>query len=274
MRGAKNQPSPNSDASSHLIKGTSFAMATIHPQRSRYRYGSNRQHGRGKVVHSPFPTVTAAFYHFASSCPENKAIRDLSGPPREMSYGDLASRVQHLAQQLRRQGVAPGQRIPLIVKRSLEMIVGIWAILSCGAQYVPLDGGVVPDETIRRVLDQAQGNVVLCLSSTKHRVTALSSDHTVVAVDEPESLSLEIVLEDGYMDLAIPDGGCYVIYTSGTTGQPKGVDITHRSVTNLVCLSPGNLGVTPGTSVGSLLNISFDMGKQGNPSWLTKQPEG
>ncbi|KAL6402646.1 Linear gramicidin synthase subunit C [Ilyonectria robusta] len=234
-------------------------MATIYPQRSRYRYGSNRQHGRGKVVHSPFPTVTAAFYHFASSCPENKAIRDLSGPPREMSYSDLASRVQHLARQLRRQGVAPGQRIPLIVKRSLEMIVGIWAILSCGAQYVPLDGGVVPDETIRRVLDQAQGNVVLCLSSTKHRVTALSSDHTVVAVDEPESLSLETVLEDGYMDLAIPDGGCYVIYTSGTTGQPKGVDITHRSVTNLVCLSPGNLGVTPGTSVGSLLNISFDM---------------
>lgn len=95
------------------------------------------------------------------------------------------------------------------------MIVGIWAILSCGAQYVPLDGGVVPDETIRRVLDQAQGNVVLCLLSTKHRMTAFNSDHTVVTVDEPESLNPETVPENEYMDLATPDGGCYVIYTSG-----------------------------------------------------------
>ncbi|KAF7544978.1 hypothetical protein G7Z17_g9545 [Cylindrodendrum hubeiense] len=234
-------------------------MAAIHPRRSRQHHGHNRQLGHGKVVHSPFPTVTAAFYHYAKSCPDNLAVYDLSGPPRELTYGDLAVRVQRLARQLRRRGVTPGQRIPIIVKRSLEMIVGIWAILSCGAQYVPLDGGVVPDETIRRVLDQAQGDVVLCISSTKHRITGLCPDHIAVAVDEPESLDPEIVPEDGYMDLATTDGGCYVIYTSGTTGQPKGVDITHRNVANLVCLSPGNLGVTPGTSVGSLLNISFDM---------------
>lgn len=47
---------------------------------------------------------------------------------------------------------------------------------------------------------------------------------------------------------------------SGTTGKPKGVDVTHKNVTNLVCLSPGGLGVQPGMSVGQVLNISFDMG--------------
>ncbi|KAH7152548.1 hypothetical protein B0J13DRAFT_594346 [Dactylonectria estremocensis] len=218
---------------------------------------------------SPFPTVTAAFYHHARSHPENMAICDLSGPRREMTYGDLALRVQALARRLHRQGVTPGQRVPLIVKRGLEMIVGILAILSCGAQYIPLDGGVVPDETIRQVLDQTQGDVVLCLSSTKHRTTALCPEHTTVVVDEPEPPNPGAVLECGHaFDLAAPDGGCYVIYTSGfcsyssclgTTGQPKGVDITHRNVVNLVCLSPGNLGVTAGLRVGSLLNISFDM---------------
>jgi hypothetical protein len=39
--------------------------------------------------------------------------------------------------------------------------------------------------------------------------------------------------------------------------------VTHENVTNLVCLAPGNLGIKPGTKVGQLLNISFDMGKRG-----------
>lgn len=46
-----------------------------------------------------------------------------------------------------------------------------------------------------------------------------------------------------------------------TTGQPKGVDVMHCNVTNLLCQYPGNLGISPGTRVGQVLNISFDMGK-------------
>ncbi len=40
------------------------------------------------------------------------------------------------------------------------------------------------------------------------------------------------------------------------------MDVTHSNVTNLVCLSPGSLGIRPGTRVGQILNISFDMGEQ------------
>ncbi|KAH7166280.1 hypothetical protein EDB81DRAFT_680958 [Dactylonectria macrodidyma] len=234
-------------------------MAAIQPLRTHHQRGPNHELGYPEA-HSPFPTITAAFYHHAGSCPKNVAVCDLSGSRREMTYRDLASRAQALARRLHRQGVTPGQRVPLIVKRGLEMIVGIWAILSCGAQYIPLDGGVVPDETIRQVLDQAQGDIVLCLSSTKHRITVLRPEHTTVVIDEPDPPNRGTILRDGSIfDRAVSDGGCYVIYTSGTTGQPKGVDITHRNVTNLVCLSPGNLGVTAGIRVGSLLNISFDM---------------
>ncbi|KPM34394.1 hypothetical protein AK830_g12185 [Neonectria ditissima] len=234
-------------------------MATIHPWRGRHHDAPSHQFGHGKVVQSPFPTVTSAFYHHAASFPNVVAVRDLSNSTRELTYGSLAERAQGLARQLRRQGVSPGQRVPLVVKRSLEMVVGIWAILSCGAQYVPLDGGVVPDETVCQVLDQAQSNVVVCLVSTKHRITTLRPNHLVVVYDEGNFPDLDFDSEEEYMDLATPGGGCYVIYTSGTTAQPKGVDVTHRNVSNLVCISPGNLGVTPGTCVGSLLNISFDM---------------
>ena len=190
-------------------------MAAIYPWRSRRHAPPSRQFGHGKVVQSPFPTVTAAFYHYAASCPDNVAVCDLSSSPRELTYGVLAKRAQGLARQLRHRGVSPGQRIPLVAKRSVEMVVGIWAILSCGAQYVPLDGGVVPDETIRRVLDQAQSDVVLCLSSTKNRITTLRLNHLLIVVDEDDSPDSNVDPEDEYMDLATPDGGCYVIYTSG-----------------------------------------------------------
>lgn len=47
----------------------------------------------------------------------------------------------------------------------------------------------------------------------------------------------------------------------GSTGKPKGVDVTHRNVTNLLTIAPGNLGIKPGTKVAQLLSISFDMGR-------------
>lgn len=47
----------------------------------------------------------------------------------------------------------------------------------------------------------------------------------------------------------------------GTTGTPKGVDVTHSNVINLVCNAPGNLGMTHGMKVGSVLSVGFDMGK-------------
>ncbi|KAF4986213.1 hypothetical protein FGRMN_10949 [Fusarium graminum] len=230
-------------------------MTTMDQLQGSTLHKSVLQLGQGDHVEHPFSTVTSAFYQHARVCPDAIALRDLTGVQKELTYGQLAKRAQCLAAQLVSRGVCPDSRVPIVAKRGLDMIVAIWAVLSCGAQYVPLDGGVVPDETIRRVLEQADG-IVLCLASTAHRITTQHHKSNVVIIEEIETAYLEA---GDHIDLATPDSGCYVIYTSGTTGNPKGVDITHRNVANLVCLSPGNLGVVPGTCVGSVLNISFDM---------------
>ncbi|UKZ72079.1 uncharacterized protein TrAtP1_013017 [Trichoderma atroviride] len=212
----------------------------------------------GPKIECPFSTVTASFYHFVTSFPENIALHDLSGATtQQTTYRQLAIRAQALATKLRSLGVRPHQRIPLVVKRSSEMVVGIWAILSCGAQYVPLDGGVVPDSTIRHVFEQSGGNIICCLTSTVHRIRDLCPSASPVIIDQQELDSMPH--EEKWVDLATSDSGCYIIYTSGTTGKPKGVDVTHKNVANLVCMSPGNLGIRPGNRVGQVLNISFDM---------------
>lgn len=237
----------------------------------------------GERIDCPFPTLTAAFYHHVQHYPDIVAARDLSlQPPRETTYAQLGMLSQSLARRLHNLGVRPGDRVPLVVTRSTEMLVGIFAILSCGAQYVPLDGGVVPDTTLQLVLKQTQAKVALCLRSTARRVTAMKDVQCqIVLID----IELELTVDDAQvatqrLDLASAESGCYVIYTSGTvshhvdllkcgsmltkslgtTGSPKGVSVTHGNVTNLICLSPGNLRIRLGTKVGQVLSISFDMG--------------
>ncbi|KAH7136202.1 AMP-binding enzyme [Dactylonectria macrodidyma] len=213
-------------------------------------------------IDCPFPTVTAAFYNHVQNYPDVVAARDFSfQPPRVTTYAQLGTFAQNLAHRLHDLGVRPGDRVPLVVTRSTEMLVGIFAILSCGAQYVPLDGGVVPDTTLKLVLKQTQAKVALCLTSTARRVTAMEGVQCQIVLIDAE---LELTADDAQvatqrLDLASAEHGCYVIYTSGTTGSPKGVNVTHENVTNLLCLSPGNLGIRPGTKVGQVLSISFDM---------------
>lgn len=163
---------------------------------------------------SPFETTTEAFYYHAARFPNSIAVCDLSQGQRELTYGELASRAQSLARALKQLGVKPGQRIPLVVKRGVEMVVGIWAVLSCGAQYVPLDGGVVPDSSLRHVVEQAGGSVILCMASTESRLSALLPDSQTVLIED-HWLSQPSSNNDVILDLATADGGCYVIYTSG-----------------------------------------------------------
>ncbi|KAM3508798.1 hypothetical protein MY11210_006584 [Beauveria gryllotalpidicola] len=178
----------------------------------------------GQVLQSPFSTTTAAFAHFSLSNPSGIAVHDLStNVSRQRTYAELAMHAQALAWHLRSIGVKPDQRVPLVVKRSYEMVIGIWAVLLCGAQYVPLDGGVVPDSTLRHVLHESGGSVLLCVSATENRVRDLFPyAHTVVVEECVDRAGLQ---------------------PTGTTGSPKGVDVTHDNVTNLVCQYPGNLGI-------------------------------
>lgn len=176
-----------------------------------------RSFEQGPVTTCPFSTVTSAFYHHARSYPDAIAVRDMtSSPPRETTFRELAIQAQSLAVKLKESGAGRGQRIPLLVKRGTEMIVGIFAILSCGAQYVPMDGGVVPESTIRTVIEQSGSSIVLCISSTEHRLKDLQQHGPLmhILIDE-HCRSVGRQDFNTPLDLATPESGCYVIYTSG-----------------------------------------------------------
>ncbi|KAL4865281.1 hypothetical protein BDV12DRAFT_188313 [Aspergillus spectabilis] len=220
--------------------------------------------GFGAQTSIPFKTVHQAFIHHATHNPSGIALLDLStGSPREVTYGELLRQSQFIAIYLKLHGVKPDSRVLLLVKRTADMVAGILGILMAGAQYIPMDGGVVPDQTLQHAVQQSGVTVALCLRPFKERLCLLDSVSSIIVLEEllrTEEYTHfnldrnQILCEGGY------DSGCYVIYTSGTTGDPKGVDVTHKNVTNILCQAPGNLGISQGSRVGQVLSISFDMG--------------
>ena len=197
---------------------------------ARGRYPDENFTNGPKVV-PRFPTVTAAIMHHIRTAPDAVAAVDHSaaGHP-QISYAELGLRSRHLMRTLLNAGVGPGERVPLVAKRGIDMLVGIVAILRCGAQYVPLDGGVTPTASLQRVVEQSASKAVVCLQSTSRRLDELElgdSKPVIIGQQDPSSeQGAEIQASDhdhGYdhddeqagEKNTTPESGCYVIYTSG-----------------------------------------------------------
>jgi amino acid adenylation domain-containing protein len=56
-----------------------------------------------------------------------------------------------------------------------------------------------------------------------------------------------------------PNRRAYIIYTSGSTGQPKGVEIEHHALTNLVCYYHRRLKLTAQDRASMLAYVAFDV---------------
>ncbi|KAL4945831.1 hypothetical protein BDV06DRAFT_229725 [Aspergillus oleicola] len=225
-----------------------------------------RLFGFGDQSLVPFETVHQAFIHHATHHPADTALVDFSSGPgssRDVTYGELLRQSQFIAIQLKVHGVKPGDRVLLLVKRGVEMVAGILGILMAGAQYIPMDGGVVPENTLQRAVEQSIVTVALCLSPYQQRLSSLKTISSVLVLErvlESESYAGFNVDQTQLFCEGDRNFGCYVIYTSGTSGDPKGVDVTHQNVTNILCQVPGNLGISRASRVGQVLSISFDMG--------------
>jgi amino acid adenylation domain-containing protein/non-ribosomal peptide synthase protein (TIGR01720 family) len=146
----------------------------------------------------------------------------------KLTYRELNERANQLAHRLQRHGAGPEVLIGICMERSLEMVVGLMAILKAGAAYVPIDPAY-PPERVRFMI--ADSRVPLLLTQAHLLGQLPETDAFVLCVDdEDERLAAE--------EIANPDSGseldslAYMIYTSGSTGRPKGALNTHRAISN------------------------------------------
>ncbi|KIJ53441.1 hypothetical protein M422DRAFT_64469 [Sphaerobolus stellatus SS14] len=230
----------------------------------------------GPTQEVPFECIHHAFAHQSRLSPDRIAAITHGGEGETITYGKLDVLSSRVARKFKAVGVKQGDRIILLTQRSIPLLIGILATLKAGAAYVPLDGGIVTDSSLAHVASDSGTRIVAVGKDWAHRVDKLNEQlnaegkrqvqkHVLedlvseACVNFNESQIAEELSNDEFKHAGKGTDGCYVIYTSGTTGKPKGVDVMHYNVTNLVCLSPGNVGMRPGLRVAQLLNIAFDM---------------
>lgn len=160
----------------------------------------------------------------AREAPKRLAVCTLD---EEITYGELDARANRVALQLRSLGAAPEVLVGLCVDRSIEMIVGLLAILKSGSAYVPIDP-TYPRKRIDFLLADSDVKVVVTVSRVAQRLGESKArilnidDDSLPAIDDVKPL-----WAGSENDLA------YVIYTSGSTGVPKGVLVEHHNVIRL-----------------------------------------
>lgn len=187
----------------------------------------------------------------AASTPDAVAL--VAGAER-CSYRELNARANQLAHYLRSLGIQPGALVGCCFERSISMVVALLAVLKAGAAYLPLDPAY-PTERLAFMLADAQVSVILTQNDLSTRLT--SANTTVIRVDaDAHTLTQQPTTDPTplahHIDLA------YVIYTSGSTGQPKGVQISHASLLNLVFWHQRAFAVTPADRATQLASPAFD----------------
>ncbi|MDM0081750.1 amino acid adenylation domain-containing protein [Variovorax sp. J31P179] len=159
----------------------------------------------------------------AATQPGAVAVSDAS---ESISYEQLNRRANQLARRLQRAGAGRDQLIAIGMERSVDMVVGLLAILKSGAAYLPIDLDY-PMDRIEFTLGDARP--VALLTSSASAAAWPKTDVPVVLIDD-QSLADEQAGDIGDAD---PEALAYVIYTSGSTGRPKGCLVTHANVARL-----------------------------------------
>ncbi|WP_263143476.1 non-ribosomal peptide synthase/polyketide synthase [Pseudomonas sp. RIT-PI-AD] len=165
------------------------------------------------------------FERQAAATPEAPALTFAGST---LSYRELNARANRLARHLRERGVGAEARVGLALERSLEMVVGLLAILKAGAAYVPLDPEY-PAERLRYMVEDSGIGLLLghaalfdALGELPAGVGAWCQERDAAALDAHESADLNLPVDPAHL--------AYLIYTSGSTGQPKGVAVAHGAI--------------------------------------------
>jgi amino acid adenylation domain-containing protein/FkbM family methyltransferase len=148
----------------------------------------------------------------------------------QLTFAELNMKANRLAHQLRRLGVGAEVPVALCVERSVEMLVGVLAILKTGGAYVPLDPAQ-PKQRLAFMLDDARVPVVITQQKLSESLPTTPAQ--IICIDDPDQAQQDERI-DNLSVLPTPENLAYIIYTSGSTGKPKGVMVRHRAVCNLV----------------------------------------
>lgn len=172
-------------------------------------------------------------------CPDQEALVELE-PPARWTYAALNADCNRVANGLLARGVAPGDRVALLLKNSSEYVLLFFALAKIGAIIVPLNWRLVPSELEFILSDCGASTLIFdtdfqqAAAELKKRAKTALTDYLSVGQATDQFAPFSVLIEE-QPDEEPPTGArgddiLFIVYTSGTTGLPKGAMHSHSSM--------------------------------------------
>lgn len=212
-------------------------------------------------IQREYPGHVCLHQHFEIQAAERPESLALTFEDVQLTFGELNERASQLAHVLQQLGVGPEVLVGVYMDSSLEVVISLLAILKAGGAYIALDP-TYPAERIASMLKVARAPILLTREHLRDSfppyagtILCLTEQGCVVSVQgEP------YCMKTGKQN-SVPVHSAnlaYVIFTSGSTGEPKGIQVSHASLLNLIFWNQEICRPGAADRMSQMANLSFD----------------
>ena len=195
-------------------------------------------------------TVLDFFQAQVHARPEAVAAKDGA---RALTYGELDRLSNRVANELRRYALKLEEPVVILLPASGEFLVSVLGVLKAGATYLPVEVHT-PTQRMELLLHDSASRLVLSNQAGMNRLREWSGK----VLDLAQIIHSSKAADNNPGVPAEANRRAYIICTSGSTGQPKGVEIEHHALTNLISYYHRRLKLTAQDRASMLASIAFD----------------